>query len=225
MELKPWETWKRQAWGFCDKCKNAHICQAISKGAQLLWEPCPCAKYSGACWRLRAWIQLTLATPTKIPSVDPWQVPRQAQHTPGCPEEGYCTSPEPQAFPKMQLLVTALPRTVRFQCWGCFCPPQSPSPARQEPALERWSRTSALCERVHGAGKPHTGTVEQLWTATAQTMSSLSGGPGIEGRSWNSNLEEDKMKPQPSLHTAGNEGRKEEGAMLKVWSKKIGGRS
>lgn len=40
-----------------------------------------------------------------------------------------------------------------------------------------------------------------------------------------SNLEEDKMKPQPSLHRAGDEGRREEGVMLKVWSKKRGGRS
>lgn len=127
MELKPWETWKQQAWGFCDKCKNAHICQAISKGAQLLWEPWPRAKCSGACWRLRAWIQLTLATPTKIPSVDVWQVPRQASR---CPEEGSCTLPEPQAFLKMQLLAIALPRTVKPQCCSCFCPPRSLGPAR-----------------------------------------------------------------------------------------------
>lgn len=40
-----------------------------------------------------------------------------------------------------------------------------------------------------------------------------------------SNLEEDKMKAQPSLSRAGNEGRREEGAMLKVWDKKRGGRS
>lgn len=40
-----------------------------------------------------------------------------------------------------------------------------------------------------------------------------------------SNLEEDKMKPQPSLCRAGNEGRREEGAMLKVWDKKSRGRS
>lgn len=34
------------------------------------------------------------------------------------------------------------------------------------------------------------------------------------------NLEEDKMKPQPSLLGVGNKGRREEGATLKVWSEK-----
>lgn len=42
-----------------------------------------------------------------------------------------------------------------------------------------------LCDRARGAGKPNTGTVEQLWIATAQAMPSPSGGPGTGGRSCN----------------------------------------
>lgn len=222
MELKSWETWKRQAWGFCDKCKNAHICQAISKGAQLLWEPWPCAKYSGACWRLRAWIQLTLATPTKIPSVDLWQVPRQTS----------------VHFQDVQRKVIAHYLSHKhFLKWSCWLQ-----------HFQGWLGSSAAAAFAHHGAQVLPGTSQLLgalccvrepmvlesptqeqWSSSGQqqprpcpfsvVVLELEAGAAI------SNMEEKKTKPQPSLRWAGDEGRREEGAMLKVWSKKRGGMS
>ena len=229
MELKPWETWKQQAWGFCDKCKNAHICQTISKGAQLLWESWPHAKYSQARWRLCAWIILALAAPTEIPSAYLWQVPRQAQLAPRCPEVDYCTLPEPQTFAKIQCclhVATALPRTVGLQCCSCICPTCSLN-AEVLPDKSQLQQVEAgrLCAAWLEPVVLESLTQEQ-WSSSGEQQPRPCPGPAVTLKLVTiaavPDLEEDKMKPQTSLIGVGM---REEGATWKVWSKKRGGRS
>lgn len=127
---------------------------------------------------------------------------------------GYSTSKDNQA-PVLQL---HLP-TMEFECR---------SPARCGAAPEGQCRVALCCVTgACSAVKSNTGTVEQLWVATAQTMPMPRPvvALDLEAIAAVPNLEEDKMKTQPSLLRAENKERGEEGATLKVWSKKRGGGS